>query len=53
MEESTQMTCGHNTLDRKLEDELCYLESDLLMYGAELFLRNCQLCSHSGNSQQF
>jgi hypothetical protein len=25
----------------------------LLMYGAEPFLRNCQLCSHSGNSQQF
>jgi hypothetical protein len=25
----------------------------LLMYGAEPFLRSCQLCSHSGNSQQF
>jgi hypothetical protein len=26
----------------------CYL----LTYGAEPFLRSCQLCSHSGNSQQ-
>jgi hypothetical protein len=25
----------------------------LLMYGAETFLRSCQLCSHSGNSQRF
>jgi hypothetical protein len=25
----------------------------LLTFGAEPFLRNCQLCSHSGNSQQF
>jgi hypothetical protein len=25
----------------------------LLMYGAQPFLRSCQLCSHSGNSQQF
>jgi hypothetical protein len=25
----------------------------LLMYGAETFLRSCQLCSHSENSQQF
>jgi hypothetical protein len=25
----------------------------LLTYGAEFFLRSCQLCSHSGNSQQF
>jgi hypothetical protein len=25
----------------------------LLMYGAEPFLRSCQLCSHLGNSQQF
>jgi hypothetical protein len=25
----------------------------LLMYGAETFLRSCQLCNHSGNSQQF
>jgi hypothetical protein len=25
----------------------------LLTYGAEPFLRSCQLCSHSGNSQQF
>jgi hypothetical protein len=25
----------------------------LLMYGAETFLKSCQLCSHSGNSQQF
>jgi hypothetical protein len=25
----------------------------LLMYGAEPFLRSCQLCSHSGKSQQF
>jgi hypothetical protein len=24
----------------------------LLMYGDESFLRSCQLCSHSGNSQQ-
>jgi hypothetical protein len=24
-----------------------------LMYGAETFLRSCQLCRHSGNSQQF
>jgi hypothetical protein len=24
-----------------------------LAYGAEPFLRSCQLCSHSGNSQQF
>jgi hypothetical protein len=26
---------------------------DLLTYGAEHYLRSCQLCSHSGNSQQF
>jgi hypothetical protein len=25
----------------------------LLTYGADPFLRSCQLCSHSGNSQQF
>jgi hypothetical protein len=25
----------------------------LLTYGAETFLRSCQLCSHSGNSQQY
>jgi hypothetical protein len=25
----------------------------LLMYGAEPFLRSCQLCSHPGNYQQF
>jgi hypothetical protein len=25
----------------------------LLTYGAELFLRSCQVCSHSENSQQF
>jgi hypothetical protein len=25
----------------------------VLAYGAEPFLRSCQLCSHSGNSQQF
>jgi hypothetical protein len=25
----------------------------LLTYGAEPFLRSCQLCSHSENSQQF
>jgi hypothetical protein len=24
----------------------------LLMYGAEPFLRSCQMCSHSGNSQE-
>jgi hypothetical protein len=27
--------------------------SYLLSYGAEPFLRSCQLCSHSGNPQQF
>jgi hypothetical protein len=26
---------------------------NLLMYGAETYLRNCQLCSHSRNSQHF
>jgi hypothetical protein len=31
------------------DDLLTYV----LMYGAEPFLRSCQLCSHSGNSQQF
>jgi hypothetical protein len=30
-----------------------FLLTYLLMYGAEPFLRSCQLCSHSGNSQQF
>jgi hypothetical protein len=30
-----------------------YLLTYLLMYGAEPFLRSCQLCSHSGNSLQF
>jgi hypothetical protein len=25
----------------------------LLIYGAGTFLKSCQLCSHSGNSQQF
>jgi hypothetical protein len=33
--------------------DLTYLLTYLLMYGAETFLRSCQLCSHSGNSQQF
>jgi hypothetical protein len=37
---------------RKLiSKELTFLY--LLTYGAEPFLRSCQLCSHSGNSQQF
>jgi hypothetical protein len=30
-----------------------YLLTYLLMYGAETFLRSCQLCRHSGNSQRF
>jgi hypothetical protein len=30
-----------------------YVYSYLLTYGAEPFLRSCQLCSHSGNYQQF
>jgi hypothetical protein len=30
-----------------------YLLTYLLTYGDESFLRSCQLCSHSGNSQQF
>jgi hypothetical protein len=34
-------------------DNKTYLLTYLLMYGAETFLRSCQLCSHSGNSQQF
>jgi hypothetical protein len=32
---------------------LQYREINILTYGAEPFLRSCQLCSHSGNSQQF
>jgi hypothetical protein len=41
---------------RKLHNkELHNLYSSYLLttYGTELFLRSCQLCSHSGNSQQF
>jgi hypothetical protein len=30
-----------------------YLHAYLLIYGAELFLRSCQLCSHLRNSQHF
>jgi hypothetical protein len=32
---------------------LDYITYILVTYGAEPFLRSCQLCSHSGNSQQF
>jgi hypothetical protein len=34
-------------------DEYLYNRMLILTYGAEPFLRSCQLCSHSGNSQQF
>jgi hypothetical protein len=30
-----------------------YFTVFILTYGAEPFLRSCQLCIHSGNSQQF
>jgi hypothetical protein len=37
----------------KIQQQKLSLLTYLLMYGAEHFLRSCQLCSHSGNSQQF
>jgi hypothetical protein len=36
----------HNILNR-------WKNNYLLTYRAEPFLRSCQLCSHSGNSQQY
>jgi hypothetical protein len=41
----------HKAIRRKLNQ--CISITYLLTYGAESFLRSCQLCSHSGNSQQF
>jgi hypothetical protein len=49
-------TCGRALLphaDKHVFVFNNYLLTYLLMYGAETFLRSCQLCSHSGNSQQF
>jgi hypothetical protein len=50
---STQKKCQKYLMTLFLHLPTPPLLTYLLMYRAEPFLRNCQLCSHSGNSQQF